>query len=141
MIDTAQFRRSGEYSEFWVGQEDDIELQALALVAGTIAGRNLSGANWTLRLRFYDVPSNGGALTLIKTLDLDKIVDPDDGGSAGATGIGRKPLRFDEAHELVIAYFIGVDADAASPSTPSLKREVRLCLPWTLVVHDVPAIA
>ena len=140
MIDTVQLRRSLEYSDFWVGQEEPVELQALQIVAGVVTGRDLSGVGWEMHLRFYDAQDTGTP-TLIFDKTMTRLADPDEGGAAGATGIASTPVRFDEAHDLVLVYFVAVDVNTIVAGTPSGKRELRLSRPWVLEVHGVPAPA
>jgi hypothetical protein len=90
-----------------------------------------------MHLRLYAAADSG--TTLLQDLTMDKVVDPVLGGTAGATGIGRKAVCFAAEVLRGVAYFVAVDTGTVNAGTPSGKRELRLCRPWEVVVHAVPA--
>lgn len=137
MLDLAQFRRSENYSEFIVGEEIDVELQAIRTLDGVRTGRDLSPSTIEVHLRFYDLSSSGVA-TLIEDHTMDKVAGTT---SNGDTGCVRKSVWFAEAHAHAVCYFVAVDTTINRGSTPSGKREIQLCKPWQLVVRAIPVAA
>jgi hypothetical protein len=140
MLDTAQLRRSENYGDLWVLQEETIELQALRELRGVLTPRDLSPDQIVVHLRYYDVDPHG-ATTLLHDYTMTKVVDPILGGLPGVTGIVRAEVRIDVASPEAIAYWVAEDTGVVQAGTPSGHRELRLCKPWRVVVHEVPAVA
>lgn len=138
MLDAAQFRRSENYSEFVVGQEEDIVLRAIGTLEGVRFGRDLSSPTIEVHLRFYDASRQDGVWTLIEDYEMTKLA-----GTAvnGDTGKVRKAVVFDAECSSAVCHFVAVDTSIVRSGTPSGKREIRLCKPWQLVVRVIPVAA